>query len=242
MLSRKTCMNDSTLLLLLLHVNQYVHMKMIPIHKCVAPCMKDVSYFFWRTLTAPIQISTALVQVKAMRSGGQANIARLGEAGLEKKKKTTLVIFLVDQERSHLFQQCVTHSVTCERPVMDCAGPFPVVPYGTCCRLLSWTTHCPMRVYPCCTIAWIHKLLTQKSVCLYYILVCTVCVWVCVWLRGSGAQLMPREADKDSLDHREAGNESSYLGKPHTLCGCAPQVHRDMRESFHWQTPAHEYA
>lgn len=210
-----------------------------------------LSCFFWRIITTLIQFSTALFQVKDTRSGGQANIARLGETGLDKKKQP-LFFFLVDQERSHLFQQCVTHSVTCERPVMDCTGPFPVVPHGTCCMLLSWTTHCPMRVYPCCTVAWIHGSFhaiqyfswqaSYPEVCVYYILVCTVCVRVCVWLRGSGAQLMLRDADKDSLDHREAGNESSYLGKPHTLRGCAPQVQRDMRESFHRQTPAHEYA
>lgn len=63
-----------------------------------------------------------------MGSGGQANIAWLGGTGLKKKKQP--LFLLVDQERSHVVQQCVTHSGSCEKPVMDCVGPFPAVPYG----------------------------------------------------------------------------------------------------------------
>lgn len=66
---------------------------------------------------------------------------------------------------------------------------------------------------------------------------CSVCVShtismysmnVCVWQRGSGAlqKLMPGEADKERLDHREAENESSYLGKPHTH---TPALHHRCR-------------
>lgn len=66
-----------------------------------------------------------------------------------------------------------------------------------------------------------------KCMCFtFYIYVQYECL--CVWQRGSGAlqKLMPREADKERLDHREAENESSYLGKPHIH---TPALHRRCR-------------
>lgn len=59
---------------------------------------------------------TLLCQVKVTGSGGQANIAWLSGAEL-KQKKTTLLL-AVDQERSHMVQQCVTRTEACGQPVM----------------------------------------------------------------------------------------------------------------------------
>lgn len=153
--------------------------------------------FFWGITTTIIQILTALFQVKDMGSGGQANIAWLGGTGL--KKKNQPLFLLVYRERSHLVQQCVTHLGSCEKPVMDCRSiSFCPLWHFTYCMLLSGTTHCPMRVYPYCTIiwleymavfmtssTWVHKLCRTSSLVLKCM--CTVCVWVCVWQRGSGA-------------------------------------------------------
>lgn len=53
---------------------------------------------------------------------------------------------------------------------------------------------------------------------------------------------MPRDADKERLDHREAGNESSYLGKPHTLPGLCREGHTNHFNYLHQLMSTHKDA
>lgn len=53
---------------------------------------------------------------------------------------------------------------------------------------------------------------------------------------------MPRDADKERLDHREAGNESSYLGKPHTLPGLCREGHTNHFNYLHKLMSTHKDA
>lgn len=86
------------------------------------------------------QILTAVFQVKVTGSRGQANIAWLSESGLKQKKQP--LFLLVDQDRSHMVQQCVTHTEACRKPVMHCAGPLW---HSTYAFILGYS-----RKYPYC--------------------------------------------------------------------------------------------
>lgn len=117
----------------------------------------------------------------------------------------------VEKEKPTLVFACRSGEVTFGSAVCNTFGVMWKASNGLCrsisccplwlftyCMLLSGTTHCPMRVYPYCTIIWleymavfmtsstrVHKLCRTSSLVLKCM--CTVCVWVCVWQRGSGA-------------------------------------------------------
>lgn len=99
------------------------------------------------TILAHIFDSTISGQSHRVRRTGKRCMVECSLVEIEQKQP---LLLLDDQERSHLVQQCVTHTEACGKPVTHSVGPFPAFPCGISHMLLSWATHCPTGAYAYC--------------------------------------------------------------------------------------------